>query len=421
MKKYAFWLRMAGALLCILLELYFLAPAAMGIWHVGMLYPMVPLTLLSVWLSCPRLFDRLPRWLCRAGAAVVGAGAAVVLAVMVLMGIQAGHRPTEGDCTVIVLGCQVSRDGSPTVMLDDRIDAAYRYLAEHPESRCVASGGQNDNEPISEASCIRNTLVARGIHPDRIYLEDRSRSTEENLTFSAELIRKEGLPARVAIASDNFHQLRAAVWARRGGLDPWSIGCVTWWPLSPGYWRSAAGELKDLRRLVFMALMIAACIVLSHCSIRLGESLSLSVTFLARALCSLVCGPLAVIVFGAAEDTLSFFLSSGGYPYFPGYMLTTITGCMIYALFFYRAKITWRRIILAKLLTNIQNVLLGALWSAILYSKGYLYYLTQSAVKNALYLPLQILLLGFLLQAVLPVMQRQRWLPEQLPGGRLRW
>ena len=130
-------------------------------------------------------------------------------------------------------------------------------------------------------------------------------------------------------------------------------------PLSPGYWRSAAGELKDLRRLVFMALMIAACIVLSHCSIRLGESLSLSVTFLARALCSLVCGPLAVIVFGAAEDTLSFFLSSGGYPYFPGYMLTTITGCMIYALFFYRAKITWRRIILAKLLTNIQNVLLG--------------------------------------------------------------
>jgi len=98
-------------------------------------------------------------------------------------------------------------------------------------------------------------------------------------------------------------------------------------PLSPGYWRSAAGELKALRRLVFMALMIAACIVLSHCSIRLGESLSLSVTFLARALCSLVCGPLAVIVFGAAEDTLSFFLSSGGYPYFPGYMLTTITGC----------------------------------------------------------------------------------------------
>lgn len=238
--------RYAGAAVCLALAAYFMAPLVMGILHIGMMYPAALLALAAAMLLRPWWFRRLPRWLCRAGAAVVGAGAAVVLAVMVLMGIQAGHRPMEGDCTVIVLGCQVSANGEPTMMLRDRIDAAYRYLSEHPESRCVASGGQNDNEPISEASCIRNTLVARGIHPDRIYLEDRSRSTEENLTFSAELIRKEGLPTRVAIASDNFHQLRAAVWARRGGLDPWSIGCVTWWPLSPGYWAREAAAVTVL-------------------------------------------------------------------------------------------------------------------------------------------------------------------------------
>lgn len=192
-------------------------------------------------------------------------------------------------------------------------------------------------------------------------------------------------------------------------------------PFSAAYWKTAATELKNYRALVFSALMIAACIVLSHCKIPLGENLSLSVTFLARALCALVCGPVVVILFGAAEDTLSFFLSSGGYPYFPGYMLTTILGCMIYALFFYRAKITWRRIILAKVITNIQNVLLGSLWSAMLYSKGYIYYLTTSAVKNALYLPLQILMLGFLLQALLPVLHKTGKLPLQLPEERLGW
>lgn len=192
-------------------------------------------------------------------------------------------------------------------------------------------------------------------------------------------------------------------------------------PFSAAYWKKAAAELKNYRALVFSALMIAACIVLSHCKIPLGENLSLSVTFLARALCALVCGPVVVILFGAAEDTLSFFLSSGGYPYFPGYMLTTILGCMIYALFFYRAKITWRRIILAKVITNIQNVLLGSLWSAMLYSKGYIYYLTTSAVKNALYLPLQILMLGFLFQALLPVLHKTGKLPLQLPEERLGW
>lgn len=232
--------RYAGAAVCLALAAYFMAPLVMGILHIGMVYPAALLALAAAMLLRLRWFRRLPRWLRRTGGALLGAGLALLAAVLVMMAVQAGNRPGPEDCTVVVLGCQVSASGEPTVMLRDRIDAAYDYLTAHPESRCVASGGQNDNEPISEAACIRNTLVARGIHPDRIYLEDRSRSTEENLTFSAELIRKEGLPTRVAIASDNFHQLRAAVWARRGGLDPWSIGCVTWWPLSPGYWAREA-------------------------------------------------------------------------------------------------------------------------------------------------------------------------------------
>ena len=141
-------------------------------------------------------------------------------------------------------------------------------------------------------------------------------------------------------------------------------------PFTAGYWREALQSFRSVRTMIFSAVMIAVCIALSHFQIPLTETLSLSVTFLARALCSLVCGPLAVLVFAVAEDTLSFFLSSGGYPYFPGYVLTTMLGCFTYALCFYRARISWGRIILAKTLTNIQNVLLGALWSSILYSKG---------------------------------------------------
>ena len=167
----------------------------------------------------------------------------MLAAVLVMMAVQAGNRPGPEDCTVVVLGCQVSANGEPTVMLRDRIDAAYDYLTAHPESRCVASGGQNDNEPISEAACIRNTLAARGIDPDRILLEDRSRSTEENLRFTAEIIRQQGFNPRVAIASDNFHQLRAGVWAEKDGLTPYSLGCASIWMLGPGYWAREAAAL----------------------------------------------------------------------------------------------------------------------------------------------------------------------------------
>ena len=155
-------------------------------------------------------------------------------------------------------------------------------------------------------------------------------------------------------------------------------------PFSKGYWRAAVRELKDLRKLTFAALMIAACLILNKFKLPLGESLSLSITFLARALCAAVCGPVVSIVFGAAEDTLGFFLGNSSGPYFPGYMITTITGCIIYALFFYRARITIWRIVFAKLITNVQNVLLGSLWSAMLYSKGYIYYMTTSHAPSAL-------------------------------------
>ncbi len=233
-------IRYAGAAVCLALAAYFMAPLVMGILHIGMVYPAALLALAAAMLLRPRWFRRLPRWLRRTGGALLGAGLALLAAVLVMMAVQAGNRPGPEDCTVVVLGCQVSASGEPTVMLRDRIDAAYDYLTAHPESRCVASGGQNDNEPISEAACIRNTLAARGIDPDRILLEDRSRSTEENLRFTAEIIRQQGLNPRVAIASDNFHQLRASVWARRCGLEAESLGCASWWPLGPGYWAREA-------------------------------------------------------------------------------------------------------------------------------------------------------------------------------------
>ena len=185
-------------------------------------------------------------------------------------------------------------------------------------------------------------------------------------------------------------------------------------PFSSAYWKEALKSFRSVRGIVFAPLMVAACIVLSHFSIKVTETLSISFSFIARALCSLVYGPIGALVFGAAEDTLSFMLSSKGYPYFPVYMLTTMLGCLTYALFFYRTRITVWKILLAKLLTNLQNVFLGTLWSAILYQKGYLYYVGQSAVKNLISLPIYTLILVVVFQALLPILHKSQVIPNQL-------
>ena len=193
-------------------------------------------------------------------------------------------------------------------------------------------------------------------------------------------------------------------------------------PFSAAYWRDAVRELRDLRKLTFAALMIALCVVLGHIpSAPLFGGAKITWGFLARALCALVCGPVLGVVFGFSEDILSFFLTGGGgYPFFPGYTLTTMLGVLIYALFLYRAELNIRRVLLAKLLTNIQNVVLGSLWSAILYGKAWSVMAAGSFWKNLIMLPFQTALLVVLFAALLPALRRAGLVPRQMVG-KLRW
>lgn len=195
-------------------------------------------------------------------------------------------------------------------------------------------------------------------------------------------------------------------------------------PFTKSYWKESLKSFRSLRGMVFAALMVAACVAMSYLPgipVTPGGR-TISLTFIPRVLCSIVYGPIGALVFGLAEDTLSFLIDSGGYPYFPGYALTTMLGCFTYALFFYRTKVTVWKIFLAKLLTNIQNVFLGSLWSAILYSKGYLFYMTDSAVKNLITLPIYTIILVVVLRALLPIMRRLGIIPDQLEeNNRLKW
>ena len=186
-------------------------------------------------------------------------------------------------------------------------------------------------------------------------------------------------------------------------------------PFSRAYWREALTDSKKLRTLVFSALMVAAWVALSYLkSVPVVNNIRVSWGFLARALCALVGGPVNALLFGFVEDTVSYFMNpTEGYN--PFYILPTILGVFTYSLFFYRAEVTVLRVFLAKLATNLQNVFLGGLGTYLWYSggKGYWLIVSQSAVKNAIMLPVQTLMLAALFAALLPVLPRLGFLPDQ--------
>ena len=136
--------------------------------------------------------------------------------------------PDKSCDYVVVLGCHVRPNG-PSLTLLDRINAAYDYLTEHPDVIAVVSGGQGFDEPMSEAQCIYEHLVERGIDPDRVWIEDKATSTWENLNFSLDMIQERTgtRPDTLGIISSEYHLFRAGLQAKDCGVAPVRIPAVT--------------------------------------------------------------------------------------------------------------------------------------------------------------------------------------------------
>ena len=125
---------------------------------------------------------------------------------------------------MVLLGAQV-RGTEPSPILQDRIDAAYTYLAAHEDVICVVSGGKATDTRISEAQCMYDRLIAMGIDPDRLWMEDQAINTKQNIRFSMALIEeKTGVrPDTVGILSSDTHLLRAKLLARRQGVTAFTV------------------------------------------------------------------------------------------------------------------------------------------------------------------------------------------------------
>ncbi len=156
-----------------------------------------------------------------------------LLVAAVTFGFIAAASTGEPDATceyVIVLGAGVNGT-SPSLILSERIQRAYEYLSENPDVICIVSGGQGPNEDITEAKCMFDHLTAKGIDPARIWQEDKSTSTRENIRFSLDVIEgKTGTrPTSAAIVSNEFHLFRAGLFAQEQNLEMFGVSAKTGW------------------------------------------------------------------------------------------------------------------------------------------------------------------------------------------------
>jgi uncharacterized SAM-binding protein YcdF (DUF218 family) len=163
---------------------------------------------------------------------------------------------------VVVLGSGLLDGGRVPPLLASRLDrghAVYRALAARgSDPVLLVSGGKGSDEQLSEADAMASYLAARGFPADRIYREDQSASTEENLANSQAIMDRLRPGATCVIVTSNYHAFRTAMIARRIGIH----GQVTGARTAGYYWPSATLREFGAVFLSYKAVNLAVCFVL---------------------------------------------------------------------------------------------------------------------------------------------------------------
>lgn len=175
---------------------------------------------------------------------IVGFG--LLFALIGFIIVKASGSATDyNEDAVVVLGCAV-RGTIPSNTLIRRLEKCVEYSAKNPHAIIVVSGGQGEQEHISEAEAMRRYLTEHGVSKDRIYIEERSTSTEENFVFSKAILDNLfDSDYQICYITNDFHSYRAGIYAQRAGFtNPRCCNASTnTSTLIPSYLREAVAVL----------------------------------------------------------------------------------------------------------------------------------------------------------------------------------
>lgn len=233
-KSKSFWIKMIARMLIlisalVLIKLYY-APLRVKVLNAGNAFGLAvaaALILAAVFLT--------PIWNLIKNAWKKKKGRNLIIAVtaMLFIGItffsstlisvvNCAEYSASNETTVIVLGCRIW-GSNPSSALKARVRSASDYMNQNPDAVAILSGGQGSDEDLTEAQCMYNLMLENGIDPKRLYLEDKSTSTDENIAFSKKIIEENNLSTDVAVSTTDYHQKRAAMICKKNGLKAASL------------------------------------------------------------------------------------------------------------------------------------------------------------------------------------------------------
>ena len=140
------------------------------------------------------------------------------------------------DC-IVVLGCQVRSDGSPSHMLEDRLKrgVALYDLGAAPK---LLMSGDHGTEGYDEVDAMKHYAVNADVPSGDVFMDHAGFSTYETVYRAKEIFGAD----KVLIVTQQYHQYRALYIAEQLGMDAYGVAAD---------YRQYSGQLsRDIREVL---------------------------------------------------------------------------------------------------------------------------------------------------------------------------
>lgn len=142
----------------------------------------------------------------------------------------------NADC-IVVLGCQVRSDGTPSHMLEDRLKRGVA-LYELGASSKILMSGDHGTKGYDEVNTMKAYAIEAGIPTEDIFMDHAGFSTYETIYRAKEIFGAK----KIIVVTQQYHLYRAMYIAKAAGLEVYGVAAD---------YRSYSGQFsRDVREVL---------------------------------------------------------------------------------------------------------------------------------------------------------------------------
>ena len=119
----------------------------------------------------------------------------------------------EADC-ILVLGCGVRPDGTPSLMLQDRLETGIALYEDGAAPKLLMSGDHGRKE-YDEVNLMKEYALERGVPSEDVFMDHAGFSTYESMYRARDIFCAE----KVIVVSQRYHLPRALYVAEKLGME----------------------------------------------------------------------------------------------------------------------------------------------------------------------------------------------------------